>query len=157
MEASVSDGFPPELRFINLATLDKLVEPFHSAPMTAVALLAGFLGPCLTNAIRVNEQSTVRTIAVLLRAHLARDLDATSAASANADPFLALRVKDFMLAAHRSLNEVFSAATLNEFAMQRERTSPGGAFFTPSCKYLAGKEPKRIASEMQIKPSLGDR
>ena len=117
--------------------------------MTAVAFLAGFLGPCLTNAIRDNELSTVRTIAVLLRAHLARDLDAVSAASANADPFLALRVKDFVIAAYRSLNEVFSAATLNEFTMQREWTS--------SCKYFSGKEPKRSAVEMQIRPLLDDR
>ena len=157
MGAPVSEGVPSELRFINLATLDILVEPFNRAPMTAVALLAGFLGPCFTNAVRSNEQSTVRIVAVLLRAHLARDLDATAAIGAIADRLLALRVKDFVLAAHRSLNEVFSAATLNEFAIRSERTSSCGALLTPSDNYLSEEGLKRTASEMQIEPSLGDR
>ena len=148
-EASVSDGVPPELRFINLATLDKLVDPTNSAPMTAVALLAGFLGPCLKNAIRDNELSTVRTIAVLLRAHLARDLDAVTAASSNADPILALQLSGFVVAAYRSLNEVFRAATLNEFAMQRESMS--------SYKYFLGKESERSAVETQGRPLLDDK
>ena len=91
--------------------------------MTAVAILAGSLGPCFTNAIRDDELSTVRTIAVLLRAHLARDLDAVTAASSSADPLLALQLRGFVIAAYRSLNEVFRAATLNEFAMQREPMS----------------------------------
>ena len=149
MAVAIASGVPPELRFINLATLDKLVDFTNSAPMTAVAILAGSLGPCFTNAIRDDELSTVRTIAVLLRAHLARDLDAVTAASSNADPILALQLRGFVIAAYRSLNEVFRAATLNEFAMQRESMS--------SYKYFLGKEPERSAVETQGRPLLDDK
>ena len=132
---------PSELRFIHLATLDRLVDLTDSAPMTAVAILAGSLGPCLTDAIRSDELSTVRTISVLLRAHLARDLDSATAVSPSADPLLALQLRGFVISAYRSLNEVFVAATLNEFTMQQESMS--------SYKYFLGKEPEKIAVEAQ--------
>ena len=112
-----------------------------SAPMTAVAILAGSLGPCLTDAIRSDELSTVRTISVLLRAHLARDLDSTTAVSPSADPLLALPLRGYVISAYRSLNEVFVAATLNEFTMQQESMS--------SYKYFLGKEQEKIAVEAQ--------
>ena len=50
-------GGPPELRFINLATLDRLVDSSDGSPMSAVAILAGSLGPCLTQAIFVDTSS----------------------------------------------------------------------------------------------------
>ena len=137
-EASVG---PLELRFIHLATLDRLIDLTASAPMTAVAILAGSLGPCFTDAIRSDELSTVRTISVLLRAHLARNLDSTTAVSPGADPLLALQLKGFVISAYRSLNEVFVAATLNEFTMQQESMS--------SYKYFLGNEPEKIAVEVQ--------
>ena len=111
--------------------------------MTAVAILAGSLGPCFTDAIRSDELSTVRTISVLLRAHLARDLDSTTAVSPSADPLLALQLRGFVISAYRSLNEVFVAATLNEFTMQQESMS--------SYIYFLGNEPEKIAVEVACK------
>ena len=139
--AAAAVGGPPELRFIQLATLDRLVDSTDAAPMSAVAILAGSLGPCFTQAVRDDELSTVRTIAVILRAHLARDLDAVTAASPSADPLLALQLRGFVIAAYRSLGEMFVAATLNEFTMQHETMS--------SYKYFLGKEPEKVAVETQ--------
>jgi len=109
--------------------------------MAAVAILAGSLGPCLTQAIRGDEMSTVRTIAVMLRANLARDLDATTAASPISDPLLAVQLRAFVISSFRSLGNVFVAPMLSEFAMQQETLS--------SYKYFLGTVAEKIAVEAQ--------
>ena len=142
-------GGPPELRFINLASLDKLVDTTDSSPMVAVAVLAGSLGPCSTQAIRGDELSTVRVVAGLLRALLGRGLDTTIAPTPAADPILAMQLRGLVIAAHRSLGNVFVAPSLNEFAMQQESLA--------SYKYFLGTEAEKIAVETQCIFFVDDR
>ena len=142
-------GGPSELRFINLASLDKLVDTTDSSPMVAVAVLAGSLGPCSTQAIRGDELSTVRVVADLLRALLGRGLDTTIAPTPAADPILAMQLRGLVIAAHRSLGNVFVAPSLNEFAMQQESLA--------SYKYFLGTEAEKIAVETQCIFFVDDR
>ena len=105
---AVAAGGPPELRFINPATLDRLVDSSDSSPMAAVAFLTGSLEPCFTQAILADERSTVRAIAVRLHANLARNLDTATAASASSDPLLAMQLRAFVLSSFRSLGKTRS-------------------------------------------------
>ena len=140
---------PPELRFINLASLDKLVDTMDRSPMVAVAVLAGSLGPCSTQVVRGDELSTVRVVAGLLRALLGRGLDTTIAPTPAADPILAIKLRGLVIAAHRSLGNILVAPSLNESAMQQESLA--------SYSYFSGTEAEKIAVETQCIFLVDDR
>ena len=143
-------GGPPELRFIALATLDTLVDYSSPLPLLSLSVLAGFLGPCSNQAVRADELSVVRIIALILRSNLASSIGLDAAASINpaSDPLLAMRVGSFSVSAFQSL-DVFVAPLLIMHAIQHETLS--------ALRYLLGSEQERIVVESQNIRLVDDR
>ena len=105
---AAAGGGPADLRFIHLASLDRLVDSTSSSPMLAISILAGSLGPCSNQAVRDDELSTVRCTAAMLRINLAKFVgDASLANSPSADPLLASQLRLFVVAAFRSFGQGF--------------------------------------------------
>ena len=46
---------PPNLKFIDLASVSRLLDPLASSPLEAFGILAGMLGPCSTRAVRLDQ------------------------------------------------------------------------------------------------------
>ena len=76
------------IRFLSLLAVPSLEEPAAPLPLGLLGVVIGSLGPCLTQASRLIETSTVQHTAFTLRAHLA--------STAPTDDFLASKVVPFV-------------------------------------------------------------
>ena len=79
------------LRFLSLVSVDRLEDQGHATPLLPLALLAGALGPCLNQAVRLQETSTVQLAAGSIRAAVA------DGAPNPTDGALAVRVKSIVM------------------------------------------------------------
>ena len=133
---------PAELRFLHLASLDKLIDLSSRQPCLSIAILAGALGPISTQAVRADELSMVRTTAAMLRLNLATYVgDASMASNAASDPLLATRLRFFVIAAFQALGGAFLSPTADAFLLQQEAMA--------SFRYLMGSDSEKVAVEAQ--------
>ena len=78
------------LRFLSLLAVTAVEEPAAPLPLGLLSIIVGALGPCLTQAARRVETSTVQLTAATLRLHLA--------ATASTDALMAVKVASFFKA-----------------------------------------------------------
>jgi hypothetical protein len=130
---------PPSLAFISMATITRLHEATEAAPLLALGLLAGLLGPVSTRVVRIDGLSTVRTSTAILAPNLARHLGLTGPLSPDSNPALAVQLRAFVLAAFDALTKIFATSLLTEASLQAEATD---AF-----RYLLGTAAERTAVE----------
>ena len=76
------------IRFLSLVTIDRLEATSSPQPLMPFAILAGALGPCLTQAERQSETSSVHLMATFISTHLS---------SATTDGARAIKTKDFVM------------------------------------------------------------
>ena len=109
---------PPSLRFLHLTSLLRLYDPASSRPLFSLSILSGYLGPALTRAIRLDELSSVRTSAEVLRSNLETSLGFNPGTAS--DGVLAVRLPAFIIAAHATLGQAFLSHEISAEALSSE-------------------------------------
>ena len=109
---------PPSLRFLHLTSLLRLYDPASSRPLFSLAILSGYLGPALTRAIRLDELSSVRTSAEVLRSNLETSLGFNPGTAS--DGVLAVRLPAFIIASHATLGQAFLSHEISAEALSSE-------------------------------------
>lgn len=113
---------PPELAFIQSASLVVLNLPGSHAPLQSFCRLVGALGPAGSRAIRDDLTSTVRTTALSLRVHLGKSLGLGSslALTASNDAALAREMSTSIASAYDALTTDLALNEASEFGLSRE-------------------------------------
>ena len=136
-------GLPPagpaDLRFLSVTRIDRLISANSNEPFKTIARLAGFLGPCLSQNVRADEMSTVRTSAAILRPNLAKFAGLDGSIGPAGDPALAARLGDFIDGAYNALTSWLAPPRNTELELQLE----GFAAF----RYLLGRPADKAAVE----------
>ena len=113
---------PPDLGFINLASVALLQLPNSPTPLLSLCRLVGALGPCSTHASRANVTSSVRIVATVLRARVAKSagLDTSAPITPANDALLASDLAGAVHAAFQALSSVFALCNLSESGLRSE-------------------------------------
>ena len=120
------------IRFLSLISAPSVEDPSAPLPLGLLSTIVGALGPCLTQAVRRIETSTVQLTASTLRVHLA--------ATAPTDGLLAVKVAPFFKS--KLLPFQLRGFGVNESSLREE--------FEDGIEYKRSDQGKRAIEEKRI-------